>query len=56
MMEFDRWTALELLKDLSRNMYPDHDLFGQETLVIARGTFERIRAKYLDHKEDNDDD
>lgn len=44
----DRRTALEVLKDLSRDMYPSYDLFGRKTLVINRDDFESIRAKYLD--------
>ena len=45
---FDRRTALEVLKDVSRHMYPSYDLFGRKTLVIDRYKFEEIRAKYLD--------
>ena len=49
----DRKTALAVLKDLSRDMYPNYDLFGTKTLVINRSQFEKIRAKYLDtHKEE----
>ena len=47
----DRDTALSVLKDLSRYMYPSYDLFGNKTLVIDRDKFEAIRAKYLDRKE-----
>ena len=45
---FDRKTALEVLKDLSRDMYPSYDLFGNKTLVIDRDKFEAIRHFYLD--------
>lgn len=45
---FDRKTALEVLKDLSKDMYPSHDLFGKPTLVINRDKFENVRKKYLD--------
>ena len=44
----DRRTALEVLKEFSRDMYPSYDLFGRKTLVINRDKFEDIRAKYLD--------
>lgn len=47
----DRSTALVVLKDLSSNMRPDHDLFGNETLTIHRYMFENIRKKYLDGKD-----
>ena len=43
----DRYTALEILKEFSRDMYPSYDLFGKKTLVINRDKFEAIRAKYL---------
>ena len=46
---FDRHTALEILKDLSHSMYPSNDLFGTKTLVINRDKFEKIRKKYLDN-------
>lgn len=49
--DFDRQTALDVLKDLSAQMYPSYDLFGNKTLVIDRDKFEKIRAKYLDKKE-----
>lgn len=45
---FDRGTALSLLKDLSKHMYPNYDIFGEKTLVIRRDYFEDIRKKYLD--------
>ena len=48
---FDRDTSLSILKELSRDMYPSYDLFGNKTLVINRDKFEAIRKKYLD-KED----
>ena len=51
MNEFDRYTALEVLKDLSKDMYPSYDLFGKKTLVIDRDKFEAVRAKYLDRKD-----
>lgn len=46
---FDRDTALSILKEFSRDMYPSHDLFGNKTLVINRYKFENIRKKYLDN-------
>lgn len=46
-VEFDRDTALEVLKTLSRYMYPSHDLFGNKTLVINRDKFEAVRKKFL---------
>ena len=49
---FDRETALAVLKDISSNMHPDHNLFGQPVLSIHRDAFERIRAKYLDNKDE----
>lgn len=45
---FDRATALMVLKELSRDMYPDYDIFGKGTLVIDRDKFEAIRKKFLD--------
>ena len=45
---YDRDTALAILNDLSKNMRPDCDLFGNKTLVIHRYMFENIRKKYLD--------
>ena len=45
---FDRDTALAVLKDFSKNMYPSNDIFGKKTLVIDRDKFEAIRKKYLD--------
>lgn len=50
MDNFDRNTALSVLKDLSKCMYPDYDLYGKPTLAINRNDFEKIRAKYLDKK------
>ena len=44
---FDRDTALSVLKDLSKHMYVDHDLFGHKTLCIRTDKFEDIRKKYL---------
>ena len=49
--EFDKDTALAILKDLSKRMYPNWDIFGNDTLVISRSSFEEIRAKYLDKGE-----
>lgn len=48
---FDRQTALRVLQDLSKNMYPNYDIFGHKTLVINRERFEEVRKKYLDKKE-----
>ena len=45
---YDRRTALSVLQDLSTNMYPNHDIFGNKTLVIDRDKFEAVRKKYLD--------
>lgn len=50
MDNFDRDTALEVLKDLSKHMYPSYDLYGKPTLEIDRYRFEEVRAKYLDKK------
>ena len=47
---FDRKTALRVLQDLSKNMYPNYDIFGKKTLVINRDRFEEVRKKYLDKK------
>lgn len=46
--KIDRNTALSILKEFSRDMYPSYDLFGKPTLVIDRDKFEVIRHKYLD--------
>lgn len=51
--EVNRHTALMVLKELSNNMYPNNDIFGNGTLVIDRDKFESIRKKFLD-KEEND--
>lgn len=51
--DFDRQTALRVLNDLSSCMYPSFCLFGRKTLVINRVDFEKVRAKYLDRKENN---
>lgn len=48
--EFDRATALAVLKDLSEHLSPSHNLFGDPTLVISRFQFEIVRKKYLDNK------
>ena len=45
--EFDRDTALAVLKAISKNMHASHDLFGNPTLVINRYRFEAVRKKYL---------
>lgn len=45
---YDRKTALRVLQDLSKRMYPSLDLFGHPTLVIDRPNFEEVRKKYLD--------
>ena len=50
-VEFDRDTALMVLKDLSNCMYPGLDIFGNKTLVIRRERFELVRRKYLDRKD-----
>jgi hypothetical protein len=34
--EFNRDTALMVLKDISKHMYSSNDLFGTKTLVINR--------------------
>ena len=44
----ERKTALRVLQDLSKRMYPNLDLFGHPTLVIDRPEFEEVRKKYLD--------
>lgn len=49
--DFSRTVALTVLKDISRDMHPSVNLFGDKTLVINRDKFEAIRAKYLDRKE-----
>lgn len=53
--EFDRATALAVLKEFSRDMYPNYDIFGNPILVIRREKFEAIRKKYLDKKETQHD-
>lgn len=45
---FSRDTALAVLKELSNDMRPSYDLYGNKTLVIDRDDFEIIRHKYLD--------
>lgn len=47
-IQYDRDTALEVLKAITRNMYPSYGLFGTPTLVINRDDFEFIRKKFLD--------
>jgi len=46
----DRDTALSVLKDLTKDMYVDYDLFGNKVLCISVYTFEEVRKKYLDNK------
>lgn len=46
--KFDRNTALSVLKDLSKDMYVDCDLFGNKVLSISVDKFEEVRKKYLD--------
>lgn len=46
--EYDRDTALEVLKALSKHMYPSYDLYGNKTLVIDRDKFETVRKQFLD--------
>ena len=50
-VEFDRDTALAVLKAISKHMYPSLDIFGNKTLVISRHNFEVVRRKFLDKKE-----
>ena len=45
---YDRATALAVLKALSKHLYPSHDLFGNATLVIDRYKFELVRKRFLD--------
>lgn len=47
-LEINRATALSVLKEFSRDMYPSNDIFGKPTLVMSRKAFEAIRKKYLD--------
>lgn len=49
-MEYDRKTALEVLKDISYRMRQSTNIFGGEELSISKEDFEWIRAKYLDNK------
>lgn len=51
-INIDRTTALAVLKDLSKCMYPSNDIFGGKTLVINRTDFEAIRKKYLDRSKE----
>lgn len=46
----NRDTALAVLKEFSRDMYPSYDIFGEPTLVMKRTDFEKIRHKYLDQE------
>lgn len=48
--EFDRDTALAVLKDLTAHLRAGHDIFGEPTLTISRFQFEIVRRKYLDNK------
>ena len=50
---YDRKTALRVLQDLSKKMYPNLDIFGRPTLVINRADFEEVRKKYLDELDKN---
>lgn len=50
-VEFDRDTALAVLKAISKHMYASHDIFGHPTLVINRHRFEAVRKKFLDGEE-----
>ena len=43
----DRDTALSILKDFSKVMYVNYDLFGRKILCIKTDEFEAIRKKYL---------
>lgn len=52
--DIHRLHALAVLKDLSKDMYPSYDLFGNKTLVINRDKFEVIRKKYLDKENSNE--
>ena len=49
---FDIDTASMVLKDITAHMCLSTDRFGNKTLVINRYTFELIRKKYLDKKDD----
>ena len=46
-IEFDRDTAVMVLKALVKHMHPSTDLFGNKTLVIDRNRFEAVRKKFL---------
>lgn len=46
-VQYDRATALAVLKALSKDMYPSVNLYGNKTLVIGRDEFEFIRKKFL---------
>ena len=48
--DFDRDTALAVLKAISKHMHPSHNIFGEPTLVINRYRFEAVRKKFLDRK------
>lgn len=48
--DYDRDTALAILKEFSRDMRPSLDIFGNKILTIRRDKFEAIRKKYLDGK------
>ena len=52
-MKYDRDTALAVLKEFSRDMRPDYDMFGDPILRIRREKFEGIRKKYLDKNPDD---
>lgn len=49
-VEFDRDTALMVLKAISSHMYLSHNIFGEKTLVINLNRFEAVRKKFLDGK------
>lgn len=46
-VQYDRATALAVLKALSKDMYPSVNIYGGKTLVISRDNFEFIRKKFL---------
>ena len=55
-IEFDRDTALAVLKAISKHMYASHDIFGDPTLVINRYRFEAVRKKFLDKKKEKENE
>lgn len=46
-IEYDRDTALQVIKDFSKVMRVSNDLFGRKILCIGTEDFEVIRSKYL---------